>query len=764
MEFNRKFYAVIPPTGGGGTGGTNPPPPPPPGPSDNDLNKAEKLKQLYAEMRSILGDISVLWKRELNEEANTLDRATGEIVKNLGKDLYNTLQAARKETNRLSDKTSELRKNVGSSKQIQERINETIRRQNALQELANELSAAKGGLSENDSRYLRDANSELQKQIVLYRKILRQVERQEKAFGALGGLMKTIGGLPFIGPLISQLTKGEKIIESMKKKAQEGGSAMQVFSEGIMQLGANFGVGILGLLAKAFETLVKLAIQFNQKSFDFAKNLGVSVGEAGKLHDRLMDIAHSNFLLSKEVTETYAQLTNTFGFLVPANKAFAETAALVQKRLGASSEQMAALATASVIADKSLAKTYGILQASSKIEGARNKLALTQRQILDGIAKTSATVLLNFKGDIEALSAAIVRATKLGTTLDQVNKQASNLLDFETSIASEIEATVITGRETNLNKARELAMLGKTSELMEELNRQGVTYSKFNELNVFEKEAEAKRIGLTIEEYSKLLLQQKQAQDLGAKEGQSLTQRYDQLMKTVEGQKLLNAQLSQAELTDLKRASIQDKFNTTLEKFKEILGKALQGPVIGMLEKFIAFVNNTEKMKMIAEQIKNVFEGIQSVLTNIPGIMKAAVEIAKVLASISAATAAARIVMAAGLGGPVAALAGIAAGYKFYDWVSGLIGEAMSGGGTSGGGGMSGLMVTGGAGAPMTPPLNSSAAAAEGGRTARGEGRGAAVERATANNTSLVVNLDGQKVGQIVLGKRQNEIYGLNMA
>lgn len=750
-RFTRGASGTTPPPGQG-AGGTSM------GPSDKEISNAERLSEVFRTMGDTLTSIGYIFEVEIRKSIQDLDRETQKVVLSYGRDLQRELKDASKLTKDLNNSTSDLSKKLKSVKSVEQQIEATKLRQKAIDTIIQNIMANQGDLTEAQKKAQGEITTQLTAQLGILEGLLKKAKRFETSMGVLATIMKGIGGLPFIGPLITQLTQGDKIIAAMKKTAEEGGSKMKVLGEGLMQLGQNFAVGVLGLLVKAFETLVKLAIQFNQKAFDFAKNLGVSVEQAGKLHGQLMAIAHDNFLLSKEVTETYSQLTNTFGFLVPANKAFAETAALVQKRLGASAEQMAALATASVLAEKPLNKTYGILQASAKIEGARNKLALTQRQILDGIAKTSATVLLNFKGDMEALSGAIVRATKLGTSLEQVNKQASNLLDFETSISNEIEATVITGRETNLNRARELAMLGKTSELMEELKKQGVDYLHFSKLNTFEKEAEAKRIGLTIEEYSKLLIQQKQANDLGAKEGQSLTQRYDQLMKTVEGQKLLNSQLSQAELTDLKRASIQDKFNTTLEKFKEILGSALQGPVIGMLEKFVAFVNNTEKMKMIAEKIKGVFEGIQRVLSNIPGIMKAAVEVAKVLASISAATAAARIVMASGLGGPVAAIAGISAAIGFYSWISSLIDGAVSGGGMSGG------MATTLPATAMAPPVNPATAAAETGRTTRGEGRGTAVEKAMASNDSGNVYLDSQKVGQVLFGRTSNQIYGLNMA
>jgi hypothetical protein len=294
---------------------------------------------------------------------------------------------------------------------------------------------------------------------------------------------------------------------------------------------------------------------------------------------------------------------------------------------------------------------------------------------------------------------------------------------------------------------------------MEELNKQMYTYDKFMNLNVIARDAEAKRIGLTSEEYAKILLQQKQVLELGGKEGESLSKRYETLMKTEEGQKRLSKVLSQQELSDLKRASIQDKFNTTVEKFKEILGSTLQGPVIGILEKLISFVNNTEKMKNIADKIKNVFIGIADVLKNIPAIMNGIIQAAKILAMLSVATAVARVVMAAGMGGIPGLATGliVAGGVGMY--LEGLVDKAMSG-------------MTGGGNTPtvgtpnpsMAAPVNPATAAAETSRVSRGAGAGAAVDRATASNNPGNVYLDKQKVGQILFGQTQDQIYGLGMA
>ena len=57
-------------------------------------------------------------------------------------------------------------------------------------------------------------------------------------------------------------------------------------------------------------------------------------------------------------------------------------------------------------------------------------------------------------------------------SLADVGKMAENLLDFENSINSEMEASVMLGRNVNLQKARELSLAGDLSGLQDEILNQ----------------------------------------------------------------------------------------------------------------------------------------------------------------------------------------------------------------------------------------------------------------------------------------------------
>ena len=755
MEFNKKFYAANTPGQGGG-GNT-----PQQGPSNDDLSRAEKLAEIFAEQLNTIRAISELWKNQLNQQAQTLDDTSKDIVKSIGRDLYRELQSAKKQTAALADKSSDLTKNLGSAKDIEKKINELKRQQNSISRLAAELESEGIQLTAEQLKFQEQITEELKKQEDLLNKQLKIKKQQESLIKGFQRALVGISNTPFIGGFLGNLIKADKVVEEMNKKAAEGASRLKILFTGLDQTLKNISFGLIGLLLKGFESLIRLVIQFNQKTFDLAKSLGISVDKAADLQQKFLQISLSSKnagLTAKELAETYGQLASTLGFLPPATREFAESAALIQKRTGASAEAMSALATQSAISGRTLEKTYSTLVGTAQVEGARNKLYVTQKQLLEGIAKTSSTVLINFKGSLEALAGAVVRATKLGTTLDQVNKQGDTLLDFETSIAKEFEAQVLTGRDLNLTRARELALAGDTRGLMEELNKQGASYSKFMSMNVIARKAEAEALGLSIDEYSKILLQQQQANKLGVQQGESLNEAYNRLLKEGKTREEIAKDLGKAAEQDLYRASIQDKFNAAMERFKDILGSTLQGPVAGLLEKFIAFVGNTQKMQELANKIKGAFEAMVSVLRQLPSIMSSAVAVAKVLASLAIGRAVASMIAAFAGMGPAALIGGLA--------VAGAAGAYMFGLAGLGGGSEAPSAAGPVTGAPeksttMTAPVNPAVAAAktaapitsapEGGTASMGGMR----ERGD-------VYLDKEKVGHIILGR--NPVYGLNTA
>jgi hypothetical protein len=83
-----------------------------------------------------------------------------------------------------------------------------------------------------------------------------------------------------------------------------------------------------------------------------------------------------------------------------------------------------------------------------------------------------------------------------------------SLLDFESSIASELEAELLIGKDLNLEKARYLALNGKSDEAVAALVEQAGSLEELQGMNVIQQEALASAVGMTADQLATTLEKQ----------------------------------------------------------------------------------------------------------------------------------------------------------------------------------------------------------------------------------------------------------------
>ena len=102
------------------------------------------------------------------------------------------------------------------------------------------------------------------------------------------------------------------------------------------------------------------------------------------------------------------------------------------------------------------------------------------------------------------IAAAAVAAAKMGVSMDSMTKVTDSLLDFETSINSEMELGAMMGKQLNLDRARGLAyegnMTGAVKATLDELG--GI--EAFNKMDIFQKRKAAELLGLSVDEFQKM--------------------------------------------------------------------------------------------------------------------------------------------------------------------------------------------------------------------------------------------------------------------
>tara|TARA_Y100000287_G_scaffold48542_1_gene37799 strand:- start:388 stop:876 length:489 start_codon:yes stop_codon:yes gene_type:complete len=104
----------------------------------------------------------------------------------------------------------------------------------------------------------------------------------------------------------------------------------------------------------------------------------------------------------------------------------------------------------------------------------------------------------------EGFARAAVEAAKVGSSLNQILGAADKLLEFETSIEASFKAQVLTGRQINTEKARQLALDGDIAGLTNEIQSIVGQVGDIESLNVLQRKSVAEAIGISVSDLLKI--------------------------------------------------------------------------------------------------------------------------------------------------------------------------------------------------------------------------------------------------------------------
>ena len=193
----------------------------------------------------------------------------------------------------------------------------------------------------------------------------------------------------------------------------------------------------------------------------------------------------------------------------------------------------------------SLAKTFGIsneeagkltaqfaMMPGATMESANNSLEFAGNlakaahvapgEVMADIAKSSEEVATFTKDGGQNIGTAAVAAKKLGMEFGSLTKMADSLLDFQSSINKQMEASVLLGKEINLDKAREAALNGDLATMTQEVLANVGGEAEFNKMNVLQRKVLAESLGVSVQDLSKMVKNQDQLNKLTEKQQQAL--------------------------------------------------------------------------------------------------------------------------------------------------------------------------------------------------------------------------------------------------
>jgi hypothetical protein len=594
-------------------------------------NVNDEVNNLFTSLNSVSDEIKgqVQGYQLANKAVSNLTGVFGKI-----KDIQEDIKTANsKDLKTLQEKALAEKKNL-------------IEAQRLLKEKATTV-----GLSEKEVATLANVNGLLEEQDGLYQDIestLAQVIQNEKTIeettGALGALTDGFGeGLKKagFGALEAKLGLSEALQSTKDMVAAGEGNVgkMEAMGHLAKQLGSNLmkSLGPIALIALAVEQLVNAFKKIDGAAGDTAKELGVSYKESLKLVGEMNNIAmNSNDIMvnTENLVKAQSSLNGMFGTSVQFSGEMAEDFASVQERLKLSEGAMSSFTKLSLLNGNGLKANLNTVNKTLLEQNRINKTSFSQKQIQESIGKASSATRLQLKGSTEELVKAAVNAKKLGLEIDDLGQASSALLDFESSISSEMEAELMTGKDLNLERARAAALNGDNATLAAEMAKQIGTAADFGEMNVLQQESLAKAFGMGREDLAKMLEAQQNQQklsELGFDNLNEAQEKYNKLLASgVSKQEAMKAIGDDNLATQLESVSQQEKLSAITSKLQELF-ISIMDPLMPVLDAIMNTVedvlNPTMKLlgpmvKIIAESIMDIFSPIGDLFGEIKDIFK----------------------------------------------------------------------------------------------------------------------------------------------
>lgn len=385
----------------------------------------------------------------------------------------------------------------------------------------------------------------------------KKLASQTKFFDKLVDAAKSIPGL---GPLI--VGPFQEAAKAAKEAAEKGVGKMQVYLKGSVALAKS--------LAKSLGPAALLAsmVKSSKETKDLSNNLGVSLETA-----RQIQLEFGNFALqtgdarinSTELANAQGELSQQLKLGVQFSGETLSNFVKLTEYMGVSGKAAAQLSLISDSLGESSSEFQGNL-AESVVQSSRALgINIPLKEAFEEIGNLSTTTLINLGRNPEQIGKAVAEARKLGIELESIRGISQSLLDFESSIANELEAELFTGRQINLERARLAALKGDDVSLTREIASQVGTIAEFENMSVLARESLAKSFGVNVDQLGTMLIRNEALNKLGDRAADTSNEQ----LKAAQARVTATKDLGQALLEVQQEAELSKDFENSAKKIQD---------------------------------------------------------------------------------------------------------------------------------------------------------------------------------------------------
>jgi len=486
-----------------------------------NLNKEEKISGNLKDRVKILSNIVSITSGDLDlkEKSSKLSNMAKTVEKEITKIRAKQL-LIEKQFGAIGDKRVKAAKNL---------LSEAGGLEDKAKELENIIAIVSAeGKRVNVAKELTDVQKEQGKvAMAVFNKLVSNIKKVPAGGMFLNAIGLSDKNLLKIGENFNKYLTGE--VKGFGKVFDIAGKA-GVKNLGKMAAGAA-GIGIsIGLAVVLFKSLFKIAKAFSAVTDKLGESFGVmgtnlNNGVVRNLRSSQVAAMGLGFDI-KDLISTTTTLSDQFGIGLNAASEISSEILDSGKAMGMSTDQATKLFGTLMSAGNMSASMAESLAENTYQLAAQNNV--NPSAVMSDMAD-SAELIAKFGADnLGSITKAAIQARKMGLNLKTVESIADSLLDFQSSLNAEIEASVITGKQLNLQKARELALTGDLSGMMDNVLKQVGGEAEFAKMNVFQRKSLAKALGQDVVTMEKLVSAQdesvvksKSFVDLMGKDGMS---------------------------------------------------------------------------------------------------------------------------------------------------------------------------------------------------------------------------------------------------
>jgi hypothetical protein len=380
-----------------------------------------------------------------------------------------------------------------------------------------------------------------------------------------------------------------------------------------------YGFELLGLEKFELLSILKSAFSLNQIYTDSAKQLGISSANAKEIANTYATTAPTANTIAaagsslvqtrKNELEAMGQINSALGTAANLSKERVQDQVTLVKNMGLTAEEAIKIQFLSLVSGETNKDILNTVNNQVISLGKQTGVYLDNKKVLADVAKVEGQLAAQYQNNPKLIAKAVIQVKQLGIELGQAANMSNKLLNFQSSIQSELEAELLIGKALNFERARELALRGDAAGAAKEMLDQVGGLVEFQELNVIQQRSLAESMGMSADELANSLKTQDLLLKTGDKSVEALNERRRLAIETGKTEEfyaeLRRAGTSEEMIANQMQLSNQDKMNLLVEKTLETFSNMVE-PVTNIVGALASLVSHSTIFKGVIGAIAGI--------------------------------------------------------------------------------------------------------------------------------------------------------------